>query len=207
MYSRDYKILRPGNCYHIFNRGNNKEPIFLEDQDFLNFLKRLKIALGIARMPLVKQGASLLRIGPLPEGSFTILCYCLMPNHYHFLVRQNAEIPVSKLVTKVCTSYASYFKNKYGHTGHIFQDQFKAKSVDSDTYLKYLSAYIHNNPVDPLGYDYSSFKDYVGERGGQVCDRSLLLGMFNNDPEEYRKFVLGFSQQDRESIKDLLFED
>ena len=184
----------------------------------MNFLKRLKLALGIAqpanaRGHLVKQqGVPLhsrpaLRIRPFPAGAFTIICYCLMPNHFHFLIRQNTDIGIDLLIQKVCTSYAAYFHNKYNRVGHVFQGAFKSKLVENDSYFKYLSAYIHNNPTDPLSYDYSSFKDYLGLRKGQICDKSFLLGLFNNNSGDYKKFVLEFSQQDQESIKDILFEE
>ncbi|MDR3642604.1 MAG: transposase [Candidatus Doudnabacteria bacterium] len=205
MNSRDYKILRPGNYYHIFNRGNNKEKVFLDSQDYGVFLIRLKMALGLLQLSFNKN--SRVRIRPLPQGSFTIICYCLMPNHYHFLIRQNSGIGIDKLIAKVCTSYAKYFNLKYGHIGNVFQDRFKSKLVDSDSYLTYLSAYIHNNPDQPLDWEYSSFRDYLGLRQGQICDKTFLLGMFNNRPDDYRKFVLDFSEEGAAKIKDLLFEE
>jgi putative transposase len=218
MNSRDYKIFRSGNCYHIFNRGNNKEVIFKDHQDYLNFLKRLKLVLGLAgvskvlfakgqRAPLTALAVGRIRIQPFPPGLFSVICYCLMPNHFHFLIRQDADIPIDKLISKICTSYAKYFNLKYDHIGNVFQDRFKAKLVENDKYLKYLSAYIHNNPKEPLTWEYSSLPDYVSGRQGKICDKALLLGMFNNNPKEYRNFVLGFSREQAGEIKDLLFED
>src|SRR3989344_4815697 len=83
-------------------------------------------------------------VRPIPKGSFTILAYCLMPNHFHILIRQNLKIPIGQLMIKVCTSYAKYFNHKYNRVGNIFQDTFKAKVIETDEYLSYLSAYIHN---------------------------------------------------------------
>ena len=121
------------------------------------------------------------------------MCYCLMPNHFHFLIRQNSDIGIDRLITKVCTSYAMYFNKKYEKVGNLFQDAFKAKLVDNDSYLTYLSAYIHNNPVNVELYPYSSFPDYCGVRSGQICEQQLLLGMFDNDRQAYKKFVLGYN--------------
>jgi len=207
MQDRDYKIFRAGEYYHVYNRGNNKQPIFLDTQDYLNFLKRLHLVLGTARVPLVAVQGAPLRIKPLPANSFTLASYCLMPNHFHFLIRQNTDMAISKLIHKLCTSYTAYFNNKYNYVGHLFQDQFKAKLVNNDTYFKYLSAYIHNNHSDPLHYSYSSFQDVIGKRNGVLCDINLVLGMFNNSPEEYKKFVLDFSYTDKKLIEHLLFED
>lgn len=204
MNSRDYKIFRPNCYYHIYNRGNNKEAIFLDEQDYWNFLKRVKLALfGPKSVSLPGR----VRIKALPEGAFDVLAYCLMPNHFHFLIRQNLVLPVSKLVTGVCTSYAKYFNLKYNRIGNLFQDAFKAKIVDSDKYLMYLTAYIHNNPSKPLDYDYSSLKDYLGMRTGRITDKGFILKMFGHSADEYKKFVLAFNEKDLKLVKDYLFED
>ncbi len=201
MRDRDYKVFRPEHYYHVFNRGNNKQSIFLEDRDYINFLKRLKFVLG-----LIPVNRAQTRICPLPYGAFSIISYCLMPNHFHFLIRQNSDMGINKLIQKVSTSYVSYFNRQYSRVGGLFQDQFKAKLVDNDSYVKYVSAYIHNNPSD-LDYDYSSYKDIVGLRDGKIVERGILLSWFNNSQGAYAAFVKGFAQKDKQQIQDLLFED
>lgn len=201
MRDRDYKTFRPNNYYHVFNRGNNKQAIFLDDADYISFLKRLKFVLG-----LLSVSRNQTRIRPLPAGAFSIITYCLMPNHFHFLIRQNSDVGIDKLIQKVITSYVSYFNKRYNRVGGLFQDQFKAKLVDNDSYAQYVSAYIHNNPAN-LDYDYSSYKDIVGARGGAIADKDILLSWFNNDRNQYKSFVGGFGQKERQQIQDLLFED
>lgn len=110
-------------------------------------------------------------------------------------------------MARVCTSYVKYFNKKYGAIGNLFQDRFKAKLVDTDEYIKYLSAYIHNNPDEPEDYDYSSYKDYLGVRRGTICKKDLVFSMFGNSAEEYRKFVNSFSEKESAIIKDLTFEE
>ncbi len=206
MNARDYKIFRIGHYYHIYNRGDNKEDIFIDEQDYLNFLKRLKIILGL--MPIPNAGhRGALRLQALPADSFTILAYCLMGNHFHMLIKQNTNLEVGKFITKLCTSYAKYFNAKYSRIGNLFQDTFKAKLVDNDSYLTYLTAYIHNNPADPLAYQYSSFLDYIGLRNGTICDTKFVLGYFNDDKEKYKGFVLGYTGEDYEHIKHLAFDE
>jgi putative transposase len=187
MGARDYKTFRAGNFYHIFNRGNNKMPIFLDTQDYQVFLHRLKIVLSIpgagSNLP-----HSRIRVKPLPPGSFTIFCYCLMSNHFHFLIRPESNIGVDKLMAKVCTSYAKFFNAKYQRVGHLFQDTFKAKIVDSDQYLIHLSAYIHCNPFDPFSYNYSSLPAYLGRRNDPLCNSSYILSMFSSR-ESYRNYL------------------
>lgn len=203
MRFRDYKIFRQGHFYHVYNRGVNKQPIFLDSQDFYNFIKRVNLTLGLTRGILGEKN----RIKALPDGAFAILCYCLMPNHFHFLIRQNSEIGLEKLIQKVTTSYAIYFNKKYDRVGAVYQDAFKAKIVDSDSYLTYLSAYIHRNPENYLDYDFSSIKDYLQGRGGKLCDTSFILGMFNNDPRQYQKFLMEVYPKDCDKIKELVFEE
>lgn len=200
MNSRDYKTFRANQFWHVYNRGNNKQRIMLDVQDFLNLIKRFKIVLG-----LLKDNS--LRIKPLPKDSFSVATYMLMPNHFHFIIRQNGEIQIGKLISKICNSYAKYYNNKYSHVGNVFQDIFKAKLIDSDKYLMYLSAYIHNNVHDSLDYPFSSFPDIVGTRNDNLCDKSIILSLFDNDPEKYKKFVLGFSKDQASEIEHLTFED
>jgi putative transposase len=199
MNSRDYKMFRPGHYYHVFNRGNNKQGVFKDSQDMLVFLSRLRQVLNL---PVLRP----VRIVPVPEGSFSMVSYCLMPNHFHFQIRQNNDIGIDRLMLKICTSYAMYYNRKYEHIGNVFQDRFKAKLIDNDTYAKYVSAYIHNNPRN-LDYDYSSFKDIVGIRDGQIVDRSILLSWFDNNIEAYAGFVRAFNEKDENSIERFLFEE
>jgi putative transposase len=183
---RDYKPLAANNYYHIFNRGNNKMKLFLSSQDYLVFLHRFSSALAVEGYG--NFSTSRVRIKPFTRDSFTILCYCLMPNHFHMLIRQNGNIGVDKLVLKVCTSYAKYFNLKYGHSGHVFQGAFKAKLVDSEGYLLRLSAYIHLNPKTPFSYPYSSLQKYLGLSLDPVCDTSMILNFFKNK-DKYKEFL------------------
>lgn len=200
MNARDYKTFRAGYHYHVYNRGDNKEPIFLDDSDYVNFLQRLKVSMGIPT-------PSKLRIQPFPAGSFTILAYCLMPNHFHILIKQELEHSIAKLLQRVLTSYVKYFNAKYERVGNLFQDTFKAKVVDNDTYLTYLSAYIHNNPDKPSSYAYSSFPEYVGSRNGNLCRPDFILKYFNGESGQYRKFVEGYSLKEHSKIRHLVFDE
>jgi REP element-mobilizing transposase RayT len=199
MQFRDYKIFRADEIYHIYNRGNHKEQIFFDEQDYLNYIKRLKLALG-------KENSSELKVRPFPKNAFSILCYCLMPNHFHLMIKQNSDIGINQLMSKVGTSYAMYFNKKYNKVGNVFQDAFKAKIIDNDAYITYLSAYIHNNPGNPQTYPYSNFLDLIGERNGTLCDKSLL-SFFENNPETYKKFVFLYNSSSYQKIQHLTFEE
>ncbi len=194
MKNRDYKIFARDNFYHVFNRGNGKQDIFLDREDYLFFLKRLKENL----FPELQEGAPLAprayKRKLLPADSFVLVSYCLMPNHFHFLIRQNTELPISKLVLKLCTSYSIYFNKKYDHIGHVFQDQFKAIRIEDDSYLLWLSAYVHQNPkvaglVSNLEqWEYSSYLDFIGKRSGKLCLKDQILNNFSG-VNDYKDFV------------------
>lgn len=185
MYTRDYKNSSVGSFYHIYNRGNAKQPIFLEQGDYVFFLLRL-------RQNLKPNGTEGRFFRPLPTGAFTLISYCLMSNHYHLLIRQNSEIPTGKLIAKVCTSYSKYFNQKYGQVGHIFQDKFKQKEVLDNRYLLWLSAYIHLNPVEaglvknPGEYPWSSSVRYLERGADLMLEPDIVLDQFDGD---YSRFL------------------
>lgn len=202
MKARDYKFFRAGEVYHVYNRGDNRDDIFLDDSDYIAFLVRLKIVLGLLNPQAVQ-----LRIRAVPQDSFSVLAYCLMPNHFHLLIKQHTSLAIGEMLNKVCTSYARYFNFRHKRIGNLFQDTFKAKHVDHDSYLMYLSAYIHNNPSDPLSYVYSSLPEYCGTRNGTLCNPDFILKYFNNDSMAYKRFVEGYSYQEHKHIEHLTFDE
>src|SRR6185503_4371462 len=204
MNHRDYKLFRKDEFYHIYNRGNNREPIFIDDVDYLNFLYRLKLLLNLKYPQHLKQRV---RITPFPKNCFSIICYCLMPNHFHFAIRQNDAIPIGDFVQKLGTSYAKYFNKRHQKIGNLFQDTFKAKLIDSDDYLIYLTAYIHNNPDEPATYPYSSYREYLGLESDKICDSSVILKYFGNDHNAYRLFVDNYSYKTHQKIQHLTFDE
>ncbi|MEK7121282.1 MAG: transposase [Patescibacteria group bacterium] len=187
MNNRDYKNCSPGEFYHIYNRGNAKNDIFINDEDFKFFLLRL-------RQNLFPDEDSNNRIQHLPKGSFSLISYCLMPNHFHFIIKQNSEIPTSKLILKVCTSYSKYFNKKYERVGHVFQDRFKQVHINDNSYLIWLVAYVHQNPKvaglikNLKDYPWSSYRDFLGERGDNLCDKEIILSQFKNI-KDFESFV------------------
>ena len=223
MNNRDYKKFAPNQYYHIYNRGVGKQDIFLDDEDRKFFLLRLKESLfpetqktavwklpdgrllGSAHTPYVRK--------MLPANSFSLLCYCLMPNHFHFLIKQAGLTPISKLISKVCTSYSKYFNKKYTRAGHVFQDKFKSVLVVDDSQLLWLSAYVHNNPrvaglvKDLKDYQWSSYLDYVGARQGTLCEKGFIFKQFTN-VITYNKFVEDAFKKikERKDIEHLLLD-
>jgi len=161
--------------YHIYNRGCNREPIFANDGNYLFLLRRLKTFL--ADFPL------------------TVIAYCLMPNHYHFLVRPDEDDVVSKLFQRLFNSYAQAFNKQQGRSGTLFQGRAKSVLVDRDEYAIHLSRYIHLNPVraklagNPADWPYSNYLEWVERRNGTLVDRAFVKHYFDT-PTEYEMFVL-----------------
>jgi REP element-mobilizing transposase RayT len=203
MNTRDYKTFYKGGLYHLYNRGNNKESIFLDEQDNLSMLYRLAIILN--NTPFLRE-SSKLKLKPLPEGCFSLISYCLMPNHYHFCIRQNSEIKLDRLITKLSTSYAKYFNKKYSRVGNLFQDAFKSKRIDTDANLVQLSAYIHCNPSQPFDYKFSSLNEYLNPGAQGLCDTSIILNYFDNKPKKYQNYIETYLKH-KDSLKDTSFDE
>ncbi len=136
--------------YHVFNRGVEKRKIFLDEEDYLYFTHILKIFNDSARAENVRYfyrsrtSIGLKSRNPLVE----IISYSLLPNHYHFLIKQVSDGGISKFLQKIGTGYAHYFNKKYKRSGVLFQGKTKSKHVDTDKYLNYLKQYIELNPLD-----------------------------------------------------------
>lgn len=183
--------------------------IFRDEQDYLNFLKRIRLALGKTKGAPV----SSIRLVPFEPDTFSLVSYCLMPNHFHLQIEQCGEVPLGKLLLKVCTSYSMYFNRKYDHTGHVFQDHFKSVPVQSENQIAALSAYIHQNPAtarlvdSPEKWAFSSYPDYIGLRQGDLVDFDSVLGQFESR-DEYRLFVENQSEGilERTNIEKLLLD-
>ena len=196
-----------GEYYHIYSRGTDKRAIFLEHKDYQRFKILLYICNNINPVDMCKD----FQRGRTFAGFFKIKredtlvdigIYCLMPNHFHLLIREKVEGGITKFAMKLLTAYSMYFNRKNNRKGALFESRFKAKHVDSDNYLKYIFAYIHLNPVkliDPKWkengisnrrnakqhlekYNFSSYLDYkdVERLEGKIINREVFPEYFDN---------------------------
>lgn len=161
MVQRDIQFV-PGEFYHIYNRGNSKQDIFLDDQDRDRFVKLLYLSNSYKninfRDDIVTQKID---VWDFDRGNpvISIGAWVLMSNHIHLLItipHSNSPVPgtgeekessISFFMRKLLGSYTKYFNKKHGRAGGLFESKFKATHVDSDEYLKYIFSYIHLNPV------------------------------------------------------------
>ena len=191
MNHRDFKSFAPGTIVHIYNRGNNREKIFHDEQDYKAFLFRFGLCLGFTEEELNKEKFmampySRIRIESIGKNNFKLHAFSLMPNHFHLLITQVGDIPISKLISKACSSYSKYINNKHKRVGHIFQDKFKAVLIENDPQLMWISSYIHTNAVKdgmvkhPKDHKWSSYNDYAFDRNLPIVSKDLLLEAFGD---------------------------
>ncbi len=146
-----------GEYYHIYNRGIEKRTIFLDEADYKRFVFVLFCANDIIRFnsrDIKRQFALGLPSGKRENSIIEIGAFCLMPNHFHLLIKETTEGGISKFMSKIMTAYSMYFNKKYERSGALFQGTFKAEHADSDEYLKYLFSYIHLNPIKLIQPDW-----------------------------------------------------
>ena len=138
----------PGEYYHIYNRGNSKQKIFHDKQDYERFIGLLYACNNQENFKIfnIPKGQDLFSI---ERGKFlvSIGAYVLMPNHFHLLITQGEDGNISKFMQKVSTAYVMYYNKKYERAGGLFEGKFKSQHVGNDRYLKYLFSYIHLNSL------------------------------------------------------------
>ena len=199
-----------GEFYHIYSRGVEKRLIFTTEADHVRFRDLLFISNSTKpfnyREVAVKSWDKIDRAQTLVD----IGAYCLMPNHFHLLVKEKVEGGISRFMSKLLTAYSKYFNIKYERKGRLFESTFKAQHADDDVYLRHLFAYIHLNPVkikEPdweksgltnierakkylKNYSYSSYLDYAGVPRGlsKILNRSEFPDYFPST-EDFSRFL------------------
>lgn len=171
--------------YHIYNRGVNKCPIFLEDSDKDHFLKLFDRYLN----PENHECDCKYNQYQKYDKELEILCFCLMNNHFHFLIYlKKGNNAISEMMQKILTSYTMYFNKKYDRVGPLFQSRYKSSRITSDPYLVHISRYIHLNPQERFNdYKYSSFRSYILTDRFPWLKPRRILELFKN--VDYAQFV------------------
>lgn len=167
------QTFEPGCYYHVFNRGNNKEKLFLEEENYRYFLRLMTKYLGLV---------------------FEIHAYCLMSNHFHWLIRvkeleemlpqfQSGLKGVHQPISNMFNAYAKAINKRYGRTGSLFQEHIHRIKIENEQYFRQVLIYIHKNPYhhgfvsDFTKYEFSSYKAYITSKNSQVR-RDFALELF-----------------------------
>lgn len=190
------KIYGENVFYHAYNRGYNKQRVFRDEQDYKTFLYLLRKYLepGFKEMRFAPNGEQYFVEPDHVYKEVELLAFCLMPNHFHFLVFQKTSKGMTKLLRRVMTSYSIYFNTKYKLEGSPFQDIYKAVDIKTEEQLIHVSRYIHLNPVETMNralenYPYSSFQFFLSKGCPKWLKPDKVLKVFSKR-KNYRKFVL-----------------
>lgn len=218
------KIYVENGYYHAYNRGVEKRNIFLDEQDykvFLHYLKRY----------LTESKPSPLEISPRFRtdlfDKIQLVAYCLMPNHFHLLLKQFTKEALTEFMRALQNSYVRYFNEKHDRVGTLFQGTYKAVLVETESYLLHLARYIHLNPlelhqfhqVEPgtrfnlVGYSYSSYGDYLSKRKTEWIHPEEILSFFKSaqkaslkDILSYQSFVEDYEVDSKETLGSLTLD-
>ena len=214
--------------YHIYNRGVEKRKVFLDKDDYFRFVhdlfefndERSANNLYYYRLPFLKS----YEVEPHKMSKrkllVEIIAFCLMPNHFHLLLRQNVDDGIVRFMQKLGTGYTMYFNQKYERVGGLFQGRFKAVLIEKESHFLYLPHYVHLNPLDLSmpswrdkrientqkvlnfleSYRWSSYLDHIGKKNFPSITSANLFKKFYGTPKAYRESL-------REWIDDMDFAD
>lgn len=178
----------PESFYHVYARGHSRHKIFVDEQDYITFLKLFERYLS------AEDAKNSLGI-PYPNfyNKVELAAYCLMPNHFHLLIYQHQAGALSSFMRSVMTSYSRYFNTKYNRSGALFESRFRASLIDNDMYLDHISRYIHLNPKHWRTYEYSSLPYYLQQIEVSWLRPERVVRTFEN-PAEYLRFVEDYEE-------------
>lgn len=196
--------------YHIYNRGNDKQKIFLDERDWARFLFLILYFqspstsflnnLGRPVSYFVKHSVfniSKKSINEIVKTRYVeLVSFTNMTNHFHLIIREIKEGGISRYMQRVLNAYTKYFNTKYKRSGHLFQGPYQAVHIENDMQLTYLSAYIHRNPREikkwknkEHNYTWSSFQDYTKKnRWGKLLKHEIITEQIGTG-KNYKSFV------------------
>ncbi len=168
---RTSRKISDSGIYHIIVRGINKQDIFYDKQDYMKFLSEVK--------------------STKEKYNYEIYAYCLMPNHVHMEI-MDKDLSLEFIMRTLMVAYASYFNKKYERTGHVFQDRYLSKEVETKEYVLDLQRYIHQNP-EKAGicgkeeYQWSSYKEYMCCKSN-IVDTYYIMQLFGMNLQEFKRY-------------------
>lgn len=205
--------------YHIYNRGVEKRVIFLDQQDYSVFLSYLKEYLLPKKEKNLHERLSNPQISSVEKNKIlkslqlnnfnqeiTLLSYCLMPNHFHFFVKQKSVNTIDKFMNSLATRYTMYFNRKYNRVGSLYQDVYKAILISSEAHFLHLSRYIHKQALK-LNNQPCSYPEYIGLRKTSWINPDEILSFFSktNPSSTYENFVM--QPEESEKLKNIVLEE
>lgn len=211
--------------YHVFNRGVDHRPTFINKREYkramttfsyYRFISPEKKLSYVLTLSLENREDIINSLVERNKILVEILAFCLMPNHFHFLLKQLMPNGISKFMSNFQNSYTRFFNTKHERQGPLFLDQFKAIRIETDEQLLHVSRYIHLNPLTSYilkdfeslkEYSWSSLKEYLRPNLKEACSTQIILDLVKNI-KEYEQFVEDQIDYQRKihQIKHLTFE-
>lgn len=215
----------------IYNRGVEKRNVFLDNRDYFRFIRGLfEFNDILPSLNLYRRFQPTTAVGSPTSNKdnlVDILCFCLMPNHYHLLLRQKVDSGITEFMRKIGTGYTNYFNLRYQRVGSLFQGKFKAIHISKESHLLYLPHYIHFNPLDLTlpewrkkrlyninialeflkSYRWSSYLDYIGKRNfPMITNRQFILQLYSPKGVGSPTSNIFYRKDAAEWLKELSFE-
>lgn len=202
-----------GEYYHVYNRSVEERQLFEIEGDYLRFLRGLK---DFNNKSFYEERKKIIDSRGFKElSSFltgqdkvvSVLSHSLIPNHYHFILKQIVDGGISKFMHKLGTSYTNFFNKKFGRSGSLFQGPFKAIHINTNEYLLWLFGYVNGNIeihkiAEAETYKWSSYRYFLGlEKNEVLDDKNIILSQFST-LEELKNFVKMVIEESRKR-KDL----
>lgn len=199
--------LRPGNIYHIFNRGVASQLLFSDKRDYQRFCDLIGFYRFVSprirfsfynRLELENKNVFMKALLEKGQKQVLIYVFCLLPNHFHFLLKEIMEGGIRKFISNLQNSYARYFNTKNKRKGALFQEMFKAVRIETDEQFLHVSRYIHLNPYsnffvkeakDLLNYPWSSFLNYLEQEKNHPFLDKEFLNSYYSSPDKLRSFT------------------
>ncbi len=207
------EVFANGEYYHVYNRGVDKRKIFYHAGQYVRFINTVTNLLDTGS---ATESNSIKDTSLALSKKLSFICYCLMPNHYHFILKQKMDNGISEFMHKLNTSYTKYFNISSKRSGRLFEYTFKARHIESENILLHISRYIHLNPLiaditnNLRNYKWSSYPYFINIIDSQFCDKNEILMILSNvnSGQKYEHFVTDQIDYAREldGIKHLLME-
>ena len=211
--------------YHVFNRSSGSIPIFYNKRACKRFIlgmryyQNVKIPTKLSKfnkLAVTKRNEIFDQLYDKRVFWVEVIAYCLMPTHFHFVLKQRVDGGVKEYVRLISNSYSHYYNTKNDRNGSLFGGRFKAILIENDYQLLHVVRYVHLNPLtsyvvedlkELTDYEFSSFPEYLGKSQHNICEKKIVTSHFKS-LGDYRKFVFNQAeyQQSLERIKHLTFE-
>ena len=173
--------------YHVYNRGADKRPVFLEPQDYSRFIRLFDRYLSLLPTPNTHGG-----FYPNFSSKVKLVSYCLMPNHFHLLIGVSDQEALGNFMQCLKIAYSRAFNIIRMRTGVLFETRYHARPIESNYDIMNVSRYIHRNATvltkDLHAYLYSSIRNYEGGNPYDWLDSAPVMDNFK-DASDYRRFI------------------